>query len=152
MKVILSLVALGVGAFGADSEFHLWKAAELSKIEKGLPAKMDAQKIGSEGLAKTSTAHFQLSHREGPGIGELHVKTADIFFVESGEATLVVGGTLAAEKTTAPNEKRGSGVQGGTKHKLAAGDVVTIPPGMPHQLILDAGKQFTYFVVKVEAK
>jgi len=32
---------------------------------------------------------------------------------------------------------------------LAAGDVVTIPAKVAHQLKLDAGKEFTYFYVKV---
>jgi quercetin dioxygenase-like cupin family protein len=38
---------------------------------------------------------------------------------------------------------------GGTSHKLAAGDVVHIPANTPHQLLVEPGTQFTYFVVKV---
>jgi quercetin dioxygenase-like cupin family protein len=52
-------------------------------------------------------------------------------------------------KTTAPNEMRGPSITGGMEKKLSAGDVVSIPPKVPHQLKLDAGKQFTYFVVKI---
>ena len=40
-------------------------------------------------------------------------------------------------------------IKGGTEKKLAAGDVATIPAKVPHQVKLDAGKAFTYFVVKV---
>jgi quercetin dioxygenase-like cupin family protein len=32
---------------------------------------------------------------------------------------------------------------------LSTGDIVHIPAGTPHQLLLDKGKPFTYFVVKV---
>jgi quercetin dioxygenase-like cupin family protein len=52
-------------------------------------------------------------------------------------------------KTTAPDEMRAASIQGGTEKKLAAGDVVTIPAKVAHQVKLDAGKAFTYFVVKV---
>jgi quercetin dioxygenase-like cupin family protein len=42
-----------------------------------------------------------------------------------------------------------SSIKGGTEKKLAAGDVVTIPAKVAHQLKLDPGKEFTYFVVKI---
>ena len=90
------------------------------------------------------------AHREGPGEAELHETQADIFIVQSGEATLKVGGTVVSPKTTAPNEIRGPSISGGEEKKLGAGDVVHIPAKIPHQLLLDAGKQFTYAVVKVD--
>jgi mannose-6-phosphate isomerase-like protein (cupin superfamily) len=40
-------------------------------------------------------------------------------------------------------------ISGGTEVKVGAGDVVTIPAKMPHQMKLDPGKEITYFVVKV---
>ena len=66
-----------------------------------------------------------------------------------GEATLVVGGELIDGKTSAPNEMRAASIKGGTEKKLAAGDVATIPAKTAHQLKLDAGKEFTYFYVKM---
>jgi mannose-6-phosphate isomerase-like protein (cupin superfamily) len=67
--------------------------------------------------------------------------------VQSGNATLVYGGTMPDEKTTAPHEKRAASIKDGIEKKLGPGDVVTIPAKTPHQLKLD--KEFTYFVVKV---
>ena len=75
---------------------------------------------------------------------------ADFFVVESGEATLVVGGQVVGGKTTAPNEIRGPKINGGERRKLAAGDIVHIPVKAPHQLLVENGKQFTYFVIKVQ--
>jgi len=69
--------------------------------------------------------------------------------VESGGGTLVYGGKLVDGKTTQPNEIRGPSISGGMEMKIAAGDVVTIPAKLPHQVKLDAGKEMTYFVVKV---
>jgi mannose-6-phosphate isomerase-like protein (cupin superfamily) len=72
--------------------------------------------------------------------------------VESGEATLVVGGTVVDPKTTAPHEIRGPSIRGGDRVALAAGDVVHIPIKMAHQMLVESGKQITYFVVKIDAR
>ena len=151
--LLAALAAASCVVFAADpAGFQLWKVADLKKTEKALGAKLDAHKAASEQLAKMDGYSFMLAHREGPGTAELHVKMADIFVVQAGEATLVVGGKLSGGQDAGPHEMRGSGIEGGEKHKLVVGDVVTIPANTPHQLLLDAGKQFTYFVVKVESK
>jgi mannose-6-phosphate isomerase-like protein (cupin superfamily) len=92
---------------------------------------------------------FMASHRDKDGLAELHENQTDIMVIQSGEATLVVGGELVDGKTVRPGEQAGSAIKGGVKRTLAAGDVVHIPPGMPHQMFLVPGTQLTYFVVKV---
>jgi hypothetical protein len=47
-----------------------------------------------------------LVHREGDGPPEWHETQADIFFVQSGTATLLMGGTLLNGETVSPHEKR----------------------------------------------
>ena len=84
------------------------------------------------------------------GGGELHQNFADIFFILDGHATIVTGGNLVEAKTTGPGEIRGKSVEGGTRQELRAGDVVHIPAGMPHQILVADGDSVTYFVVKVE--
>ncbi|HVH71632.1 MAG TPA: cupin domain-containing protein, partial [Candidatus Dormibacteraeota bacterium] len=88
--------------------------------------------------------------RIADGQPEWHETEADVFIVQSGTATLLVGGTLVGGETTAPHEKRNGRIEGGIRQKLAAGDVVRIPPRVPHQVLLDGGKEFTYLVVKVK--
>jgi hypothetical protein len=70
--------------------------------------------------------------------------------VQSGEATLVVGGKMPGSKTTAANEHRAPKIDGGDRRKLLPGDIVHIPKNMPHQLLVQNGKQFTYYVIKVK--
>jgi len=70
--------------------------------------------------------------------------------VQSGTATLLVGGTYVNGETVAPHEKRNGTIQGGVRQKLAAGDVVRIPAKVPHQVLLDSGHDFTYLVVKAK--
>src|SRR5437773_11821556 len=104
----------------------------------------------SERLAPCPKHCAMVAHVEGDGQAELHERQADLFVVGSGEATLVFGGEVVSPKKTEPNEVRGPSIKGGERRALAAGDVVHIPAKIPHQLLLPAGKEFTYFVMKVD--
>lgn len=150
MKSLVMMLSLAGAALSADpAGFHLWRGAELKAFEKKLAPKVNVQKISSEQLGKFGNHSFMVAHREGSGEAELHETQDDIFIVQSGEATLVVGGKVVGGKTTAAHEIRGTSVDGGEKKKLGAGDVLNIPAGTPHQLLVESGKQFTYMIVKV---
>jgi mannose-6-phosphate isomerase-like protein (cupin superfamily) len=151
MKLFVTALAFAALALpaGDPAGFHLWTSSDLKAYSKSLSPKIDAQKVASQSLGGHGNYSFMVAHREGSGVAEWHETQADIFFVQSGAATLVYGGEVVDAKTTAPHEKRGPSIKGGIEKKLAPGDVVTIPAKVPHQLKLDAGKEFTYFVVKV---
>ena len=146
------LVTVAVSLWAADPQgFVQWKSAQLKNYEKTLSAKINAQKTASEQLGRFGNHSFMIAHREGDGQAEVHETQADIFFVQTGEATLVVGGALKDGKTTAQGEIRGPSITGGERKTLAAGDVVHIPAKVPHQLLVETGKQFTYMVVKIDS-
>lgn len=88
------------------------------------------------------------SRRDSPGEVEVHQKDADIMYVLKGSATIVTGGTLLDGKTVAPDEIRGSQLNGGETYKLIAGDVLIIPHGQPHWF-KEVKAPFLYFTVKV---
>jgi len=88
------------------------------------------------------------SRRETPGQAEIHTKDADVIYVLQGNATFITGGEAIDAKTTEPNELRGSGINGGERRKIAKGDVIIVPHGVPHQF-LEVTDPFLYFVVKV---
>ena len=92
---------------------------------------------------------LEISHREADGKAELHKVKADVMVIQSGKATLVTGGEVIDPKDTGPNEIQGSGIKGGVKHEVGPGDIIEIPPGVPHQFFLAPGAQITYLVVKV---
>jgi len=102
-----------------------------------------------EQLPGVGNFSFIKIYRNGTGQAEFHETQADVFVVETGEATLVYGGKLVDAKTTAPHEMRGPSIEGGVEKKLAPGDVVSIPAKLPHQVKVAAGKDIAYFIVKV---
>lgn len=74
-----------------------------------------------------------------PGDAIRHqTSVTEIYYMLEGTATLVTGGTIAAETSSgvSPNTKRpnfrGSGIDGGVTRKVVPGDVVIIPGNVPH--------------------
>jgi mannose-6-phosphate isomerase-like protein (cupin superfamily) len=57
---------------------------------------------------------------------------------------------MVGGETVEPHEKRNGQIEGGARKQLSAGDIVRIPPKVPHQILLQGSKEFTYFVVKVK--
>ena len=152
MKKLLPLLIL-IPMFAADPPgVVVWKASDLKAEEKKLAGKMSDKKIGSETLANYGNHLTMLAHREGDGEVEVHDKMADVFYVVSGEASLIVGGTVVGGHSSGPGEIRGTSISGGEKKTLGAGDAVHIPAKIPHQMLVANGKKITYFVVKVEEK
>ncbi len=150
--VIALLAAAAALPAGSIAGFDLWKKSELQGFEKKLGPKINAQKLATEQLGSYGNHSFMVAHRQGNGEAELHETQNDIFVVESGEGTLVVGGTVVDPKTTAPHEIRGPSIKGGERKAVAAGDILHIPAKAPHQMLVENGKQITYFVVKIDAQ
>lgn len=88
------------------------------------------------------------SHRDKPGLAEIHTLDTDIVYVLEGTATFVTGGTAVEPETIAPNEIRGSAIEGGETRKLVKGDVIVVPHGVPHWF-KEVSSPFNYYVVKV---
>jgi glc operon protein GlcG len=88
------------------------------------------------------------SHREGPGMAEVHELDADIIYVLEGSATFVTGGTVENGKTTAAHEIRGSSIKGGEERRIGKGDVLIVPNGTPHWFKEVSGP-LNYYAVKV---
>jgi mannose-6-phosphate isomerase-like protein (cupin superfamily) len=129
--------------------YKYWSAEQLLNAEKALAPKMNGQKIASERAGSFGNHYALLLHREASGQAELHEHQADLMLIQSGTATLVVGGTMPRSRSTARGEIRASSIEGGTRQKISAGDVIHIPSKTPHQILLDPGQQLNYFTLKV---
>ena len=73
--------------------------------------------------------------QESPGASNLHrVNTTEIYYILSGQGTLVTGGTMIdpVPKSATSVTLKGTGIEGGVSRGLSAGDVVIIPGYTPH--------------------
>jgi hypothetical protein len=109
VKPILTALLFAAVALpaGDPAGFNVWKSAELKEFNKSLSPKIDAKKVATQPIPGFGNYSFIVAHREGSGEAEYHDTQADIFVVQTGEATLVYGGKMVDAKTTAPNEMRG---------------------------------------------
>jgi mannose-6-phosphate isomerase-like protein (cupin superfamily) len=140
LPVVMALAAVPAG-------YEHWTAEQLRRREEAL------HKAMKDGLASETLAHWgnhlllKTRRESSSGQAELHEKQADLIVVQSGQATIIIGGKIVNGKTTATNEIRGTSIEGGERQALKAGDVVHVPVKTPHQVLLDAGQTLDYVVL-----
>ena len=151
----------GVGVSGAssaqqDEELAMAGAGGLTDQKASLVTFFDSKTV-SAAFARSGVLEdgsngenymVHASRREKPGMSEVHELDTDIIYVIDGTATFVTGGKSIDSKSVAPNEFRGSGIDGGDTRQLKKGDVVIVPKGTPHWFKQVDGA-FLYYVVKV---
>ena len=148
--VTMASVLLITVAHGADPNYLFWTAAQMAGFDKRLVSTMDATKGSRVDLMPTDHSFFMVTHREASSPnGEVHQKYADFGVVRSGEGGILSGGSLVDGKQSAPNELRGR-IEGGTLHRVKAGDAYYVPANVPHQMIVDAGKHLRIEMLRVE--
>jgi hypothetical protein len=157
MKVVLRFLAAAivvVPVFAADpAGFALWRAAELKQRDGVLSKKVGPDHSARETLADYGDHRFRLLYRDADGVPEQHDAIVDVVMVQSGEGTLLLGGRMINPKASGgAGEYLGTGIEGGERHALAAGDVVHIPAKIPHSFLVPSGKHITYVLVKFPAR
>jgi len=152
LSVLLLFITASTLLQAADPDgFALWKGDAVKKGGEELAAHLDEQKFGWKPLGTYGNHYLGVSRREGDGSAEVHETQVDVWIVQAGEATLVVGGTMVQPKTVKPHEIRGTAIEGGETKQLTPGDIIHIPAKVPHQLKIAPGKTFTYLVIKVDS-
>jgi quercetin dioxygenase-like cupin family protein len=112
--------------------------------------------VGHEQVAKGGSLvtapnlSITVAHRTEAGMVEVHDKETDTFYVLDGSATIMTGGKMTGGSVTGPGQQRGTGIDGGQSQRLAKGDVMVVPAGVPHWF-KDVPGSIDYYVVKVIA-
>ena len=170
--VIDGQVVGGIGVSGAasanqDEELALAGANALAvagrasgeKPGSTIPATtatfIDAKTVSAafaKGMPLLETAGYKVhaSRRVEPGQAEIHTLDTDVIYIVDGSATLVTGGKAIDPKQIAPDEIRGTKIEGGQEHQITKGEVIIIPNGVPHQFTAVSG-ELHYFVCKPTA-
>lgn len=152
--LLLTLYAATPALAQSKPDIVYWPASTLSDYSATLKGRQTAKQTtsASEILSDLGNHKFEILRRDGSGAGELHQNWTDIFVVQGGEATILYGGSIEEAQDTGNGEIRGPRVVGGKSQKVAAGDVLVMPPGIPHQTVVEPGKLFFVLIVKVQRK
>ena len=151
-KTFLIFVSVFMAIAAGPAGYDHWTAEQFKAREEVL------HKTMKNGLASETLGHWRnhlllKTRREASsGQAEWHEKQADLIVIQSGQAMIIIGGKIVNGKTTAPNELRGTSIEGGERQALKAGDIVHVPVKTPHQVLLDAGQTLDYVVLKVDSQ
>ena len=116
-----------------------------------LPGKQVSQAfVKGMPLVRGMNYKVDASHRDEPGVVEVHTRDTDIIYMLEGSATLVTGGTTVDAKMIEPEEIRAMESLGGESRVITKGDVVVVPNGTPHWFKEVKGP-INYYVVKVRS-
>jgi mannose-6-phosphate isomerase-like protein (cupin superfamily) len=137
--------APGAASPASGQGVELYPAAQLNHV--------------GDSLARTGrTGHMLGSHdsyqylqirRASSGVPEVHDRWIDVAIVQAGRGTLLSGGRVAGSHVESPGEHRGGSIVGGTARPVAAGDLMIIPAGIPHQYQIATGDSLRYLTTKV---
>ncbi len=84
-------------------------------------ADMTSQKRATTRLLEGGAYSLNARYQVGAEVPRVHKTIIEFYVVEGGTATLVTGGSIVDKA-----------IHGGVERKVKAGDVVFIPPGVPH--------------------
>jgi mannose-6-phosphate isomerase-like protein (cupin superfamily) len=153
--VILFVMASITGICAAQATTQTTPKAEVfsgQDIATQLATAVQVSKTKGSGggtVGDYKTHKIMLSVRTSSGGAEVHAHFDDIFVITEGKATLITGGTVIDAKTGPDGETKGTRIADGNTQTIAKNDIVHIPAGTPHQLIITPGDVFKTVVVKV---
>lgn len=124
---------------------HL-SGAELSRdlVTAKKPGDFYAQAV----LSKGDRHQVINTIRDSSGQAEVHADWNDHIFVQEGSASFATGGTAVGAVDTAPGERRGTSIKGGTVADMKPGDYFFVPAGTPHQMLLAKGQKIKFIAFK----
>lgn len=128
-----TLLAAGPAAAQSDGATLLTAKelrARVAKTEKGVAAV--PLPIGATTVVAV--------HRTASGAPETHETIDDVYVVQEGHATVLVGGTLEGSHEISPGERREGKITGTFRRvAIAPGDILRIPANVPHQVVIEHG-------------
>jgi mannose-6-phosphate isomerase-like protein (cupin superfamily) len=99
-------------------------------------------------ISQHAMYQVQFVQRKQSGGVEQHMDWNEYFIVEDGDATFNYGGTSVNAKEMRSGEMMGESIANGAAIQVHKGDIVTIPAGTPHQMILAPGATIRYLDFK----
>lgn len=156
LLTILASLLLGAGAAAAqtagapvapkDRSVDITNADLDRAARELLERKLITQRMLEGGIFSVNVRHIS-----GSETALQHGRITEIWVVREGSGVVATGGTLVDRKPgSSAGEFSGSGIQGGVEREIKAGDLVYIPPGVPHGIKQSAS--ITYLNIRFELR
>ncbi len=151
---LLAIPTLGLSLVAQSAGIPPAPFMSAADIRKGLSTTVAAD--AAAGAAVTIAPGIAVRRRSGAGEPQyaiIHPFSTEIYYIIEGTASLVTGGTLELplSPSTDPDIVRSKAIRDGGTRKVAAGDVVVVPPGTPHWFNAIDGT-ITYLESRVRVK
>jgi mannose-6-phosphate isomerase-like protein (cupin superfamily) len=153
LALVVFVAAAAIATAAQDSNKVVYHSAPQMKADLDKAPANDIGESEINLIEHISDQHAAiLLRRTKPGKAEIHTNEADVWYVINGGCVLIVGGTEIGGKQESPGQIRGTAIFGGTEYKLAKGDVIRIPHGVPHWVKHIEGGELVYIVMKYADK
>lgn len=151
LAIAMGLMALSMPALGQSaSKAQVFSSSDIHVQMAQLTEQAKAKGSSGVTLGSYGSHAIQLSARTASGGAEVHAHFDDVMLVTEGSATLVTGGTVVDAQTNSEGETHGTSIKGGVSQTVSVGDVIHVPAGMPHQLLINPGTSYSALVIKVK--
>jgi mannose-6-phosphate isomerase-like protein (cupin superfamily) len=116
----------------ASSRTAVSAADVQAMIAKAKSERKEGQALLAQSMIQLAPYNVSLEYRSAVANAAVHETEAELFYVIDGSATLVTGGKLTNETRTNAANLSGKGIDGGMSRKVAKGDFIMVPEGVPH--------------------
>lgn len=130
--------------------YVLWQFSHVDSVADRLEGELGDQDMVWEAVGNYEGHSVYLVLRGRTSRAELHETESDVQIGIRGHAVHVVGGELVDAESLPRKQQRGMSIRGGLRQNLGPGDILHIPPGTPHQLIIDAEEPYMYLLIKID--
>ncbi|MGI9206328.1 MAG: hypothetical protein ACR2Q3_20095 [Woeseiaceae bacterium] len=130
--------------------YVLWNAAVVDAAADRLEQSLGDKALVWETVGNYSGHSVYLVLRGRTSRAEIHETESDVQISIRGRATSIVGGTLINAESLPRKQQRGTSIEGGTRQELTPGDVMHIPPGAAHQLLIGPEENYLYLLIKID--
>ena len=150
--LLLYATAHGQGVPNGENEnpedYVRWDSAYIQSVADRLETELDDKALVWETVGNFDGHSMYLVLRGRTSPAEVHETESDIQIGVRGTALSIVGGELVDAESLPRKQQRGSSIDGGLRQKTFPGDMIHIPPGIPHQLVID--EPYMYLLFKLD--
>ncbi len=154
LAILLPAIALGQStsdnSAGDPPGYVLWDTAIVEAAADRLYESLGDKALVWETIGNYDGHSVYLVLRGKTSRAEIHDTESDVQISVRGSATSVVGGKLIDAESLPRKQQRGTSIEGGNRRELAPGDVMHIPPGAAHQLLIDPAQPYLYLLIKID--